>query len=142
MSDKLVLETLLDENTVLREFLGGIPDDLDLGSLEREAFTYLGEWRSAMKQGKDYGFAYRMGIKENVVDSEGDPATLIMYFVNPLVERGTVLSVEDNKDLIKNIKTLVSMTSLIQQMRYGENSVVCTLPPPEYMLNELLKDLG
>lgn len=102
---------------------------IDVGSLEKEAFDYLGEWN----YDKEKNYAYRLGIKKNFPDSEGDPATLFILFPAEMVLKGAE---HDYERMEKSAQQALEALVLMQSQ--AEKNVMGTyLRPPEYMIKEL-----
>jgi hypothetical protein len=113
-------------------------DNLELGSLDRDAFTHLGGWYSAMAP-DNYGFAYRIGIKEGVRDSEGDSATLMIMFFLPLARKGLKLDDIQLKNLESKAKTVLELS--VMQASSGYDNLLGTLvSPPKYMVDDFQRD--
>ena len=113
---------------------GEIP--VEIGSLEREAFSYIGDWNTYLDQ-QGYGLAYRFGIKEGFTDSEGDLATLVLHFANPVARRGMKMTTEIIQQQYERLKQFVQTFTMQAQQLYG-GSILSTNPePPQWMMKEL-----
>lgn len=115
----------------------------DIGSLERSALSYLGEWRKFQCSPDPYGFCYRFGVKQNVVgvkhnivDSAGDPCTVFLHFAVPWHREGYIPSQEKLVDLEKKISMMSFQSTVIFSKILG-TAVGVRANPPEYMLEEL-----
>ena len=133
------IKGLSNEPVRLREFKNGeLPVEI---ALRKEDFDYLGDWRIFM--GKDgYGFAYKFGIKKNVIDDENDPATLNFYFYDLLAKKGLSITPEKQKEQFGKLENAVKISTIVGHQVLAENLISYTLPAPDWMLKELQEILG
>lgn len=120
------------------EFIEFLGDQLpfEIGSLERRALSCLGEWNRCKMKDAPFGFYYRMGIKEKVIDADGDPATVFLYFVAPFTKEGHAMTPQKEATLDQML-TQLTQISAIAFSQYVGNSIVARVLPPDYMLEEL-----
>jgi hypothetical protein len=131
-------QTSTGETTVRLFSNGEFP--VKIGSLEREAFTTLGDWNMAMNK-KGYGMAYRMGIKEGLIDDEGDPTSAVMFFLSPLAERGLPMTPAIAKQQYEQFAYVAKIFTLQAQQLYGGNILSLTPQTPKWMFDELTEEL-
>jgi len=111
----------------------------DIGSLEREALSYLGDW-NFLRNKDGLGLVYRMGFKD-AVDDEGDPLLVIVNFNAPFRERGVPFNDEAKRgydECVQNASLQIANSLSLSV----PNVIVVSVPIPEYMrgeLEELLK---
>ncbi len=84
--------------------------------------------------------AYRMGIKYNFKDSDGDDATLIVHFFNPVYERGIEVTKERTEEIFNNCRKAMDIFAQKAAQLYG-SVVTVSMQPPEYMFKELEQTL-
>ena len=127
------------EPAIFRRFQ---PDEfpIEIGSLEREAFSYLGDWYQAMRP-DGYGVAYRVGVKEGITDQEGDLADLLILFGTPLAKRGLEVSDDIADVLCKQSGTAMEMM-VMQASNSHANLLAILMQPPDYMFRELQEQLS
>jgi len=115
---------------------------LNINCLEKGSFDYLGEWRVGMNP-EGNGIAYRMGVREGVVDDEGDRATLIMHFACPLLSKGVKMDMEElQRKFEESMRQMmeISTIQIYQKTRHNVMSVKPDIPPWMMQdLEELLK---
>jgi len=118
------------------------PDEfpIEIGSLEREAFFYLGDWSQKMRA-DGYGVAYRIGIKKGITGQEGDLADLVILFGTPLARRGLKVSDDIASALYKQLGTVMEKM-IIQASNSHDNLLGVLMPPPDYMFRELQEQLS
>ncbi len=109
---------------------------IDVGSLEREAFSYVGNWMT-MLDGQGYGIVYRLCTKEDFKDDEGDPNILVLHFAMPAVRRGKKMPDEIAIQKLEQLKKVVQMFTIHAKQTYGDNILSIALEPPEWMRSEL-----
>lgn len=109
---------------------------VDLGGLEREAFSYIGEWKVYMKPA-GYGLAYRMASKEGVIDVEGDSNTVIFHFVTPTARRGIEMTEERQTEIYRDAQVIAEQYTVIAHQFLDENIVTVMRSPPEWMGKDL-----
>ena len=120
----------------LAEFSGDkLP--FEIGSLERHALTYLGDWRKFQQRGEHFGFYYRMGIKQGVMDADGDPATVFLHFVAPFTKEGHAMTPQVQATIDKGLVRLIQTTTVAFSQVTG-NAVGVRAQPTEYMVRELV----
>jgi len=133
----------IDENGrhKLTLFDSGQPLPFDIGSLERKDLSYLGDWMTMTNPADGFGLFYRFGVKDGIIDAEGDPATVFLHFAVPYVQRGQ----EATPELLGNIEAAIgSMIRQTTRMFSGElgNAIGVRAEPPEYMIKELTDLIG
>jgi len=107
----------------------------DIGGLERDAFTYLGDWGIFMSD-DGYGIAYRLGIKYGIIDQEGDPTTLFLHFGLPIKRKETTWNDEAIGRQYENFKKVIK-DSTVMFAEVLDNVTAFNPNPPEYMIREL-----
>ena len=107
----------------------------EIGSLEREAFTYLGKWMIIMSD-DGYGMAHRLGIKDGVIDQEGYPTTLFLHFGLPIKRKENELNDEAIGRQYENFKKIIKASTVMFAEDLG-NVAAFNPDPPEYMIREL-----
>lgn len=112
------------------------PLPFQIGSLEREALRYLGDWMTIAKPNESFGFFYRFGVKEEVLDADKESATVFLHFVVPYVQRGRVATPETLEALETAVGTVIQQTTRIFSGMLG-NAIGVRAEPPEYMMREL-----
>lgn len=120
----------------LTEFLGGL-FPFEIGSLERHALSYLGYWKRVKNREEHFGFHYRMGIKEGVIDADGDPATVFLHFVAPFTKEGHPMTPQIQATLDQRLAQMIQV-STIALSQAVDNAVGIRISPPDYMLRELV----
>ena len=105
-----------------------------IGSLDKESFDYLGGWRIYLNG--SYGFAHRLGIKKNYVDSEGDKSVLFLHFIYNVKEVGKPEVVDITDCYNRNIEKVVTESTVIFA-NLVDNAVGAVMDPPKYMVDEL-----
>jgi hypothetical protein len=124
----------------LTEFAGdALP--FEIGSLERTALTYLGDWQTVKYREQPFGFYYRLGIKEGVIDADGDPATVLLHFAAPFAKEGHAITPQMQATLEQNLVMLIR-TSTVAVSQIVDNAVGVRVSPPDYMLRELVAGLS
>lgn len=109
----------------------------DLGNLEREALSYLGEWKKFQESGAPFGFYYRMGIKQGVIDADGDPATVFLHFVAPFTKGGQVMTPQIQTTLDQKLTQMIQKSTITFSQEV-DNAIGIRVSPPDYMLRELV----
>lgn len=109
----------------------------EIGSLERHALSYLGDWKSVKSREGHFGFYYRMGIKERVIDADGDPATVFLHFVAPFTKKGHAVTPQIKTTLDQKLAQMVRV-STVAFSQTVDNAVGIRVSPPDYMLRELV----
>ena len=105
----------------------------------REYFTHLGPWRHQIYS-EGIGWAYRVGIKDNFLDSKGNLAVLIILFSTALSNQKNVPDKIIEKILNQaNEEAIESMAKAATSI--CDNVVAAIQNPPEYMLKELEESL-
>ena len=133
------IEGVSDEPTRLREFKNGeFPVEI---ALRKSDFDYLGNWKIFMSE-EGYGLAYRLEIKNNVIDDEDDPATLTFNFYNLLARRGLSMTPEKEKEQFKKLEQVVQVYTILCHHGFAENMISYTVPAPDWMFKELQDSLG
>jgi len=125
--------------SLMREFQSG-EITVDFGGLEREDFDYLGNWMFLNNSNPEWEIAYRVGLKNDFTDTDGDPATLALHFYAPIVARGARMEDDAKKDLATKLENLLRMfTMQTQQAGYGNdgNMVSAFVDLPDWMMGEL-----
>lgn len=127
--------------TEIAEFWG---DDIpsDVGSVERQELSYLGDWHMAQQNGAHFGLYYRVGVKENVLNSEGNPTTAYIAFIVPFTEKGTAMTPEIRAAIDNMAATTVAISTAMISKERGEDIMGLVASPPEYMVRELVDLLG
>ena len=133
------IKGIAEEPARLREFKNGeFPVEI---ALRKEDFDYLGNWKIFM--GEDgYGIAYKLGIKNNVIDDENDPATLTFHFYNLLAKKGFSMTPEKEKEQLGKLEEVVKIFTVLGHHAFAENVISYTLPSPDWMFKELQESLG
>ena len=109
---------------------------VEIGSLEREALSYIGKWNIFMdKQG--YGIAYRLAVKEGLKDDEGDPVTLVLHFASPIARRGLKMTPEIVQQHYEKLRQVMQIFTMQAHQSYGENILSISPEPPKWMMGEL-----
>ena len=120
----------------LTEFSGGqLP--FEIGSLERHALSYLGDWKRFQSRGDYFGFYYRIGIKERVIDADGDPAKVFLHFVAPFTKEGHAMTPQIQATLDQKLAQMIQTTTVAFSQAV-DNAVGVRVSPPDYMLRELV----
>jgi hypothetical protein len=109
----------------------------EIGGLNRENFAQLGDWYEA-RMADGCGFAYRIGVKEGVRDSEGDLATAMIMFWLPFA-RGRKPDDAAIKSL-ENVARRIVTATIVQYSNFYDNLVGMLCSPPKYMIDDLKKD--
>ncbi len=113
------------------EYLG------EIGSLEKEAFTFVGKWQ--VHAGQDgYGIAYRIAVKKDQIDYEGHMADFVFHFAVPIADRGLQWSEERLRYHFEKANKGMGQFTVSAHQETGKNIVSCFKnPPPQWMLDEL-----
>ena len=119
----------------LKLFIGGEAQQPILGSLERTAFSYLGPWNRVQRK-EGHGIMYKLGIKNSIIDAEGNPAVGLFVFYAPFVQRGTPVPPEFEQQVQADIKTLTEQIALAYSSTTS-NVVAAAAGPTGEMLTEL-----
>ncbi|MBI4144226.1 hypothetical protein HY486_03180 [Candidatus Woesearchaeota archaeon] len=88
-----------------------------------------------------YGIACRVGVKGGIIDSEGDPADLLIFFGTPLAKRGLELSDEVANVLYKQLSGVMQKVVINASESY-DNLLAVLMQPPDYMFRELQESLS
>jgi hypothetical protein len=107
----------------------------ELGDLSRNSFAYLGQWQHERYQ-DGTGWAFRLGIKKGVIDSEGDPATLMVLFPVGLVPKGYTPRESLEAKLKAASRAVVERLTIAAAQTY-DNVMTVVQNPSEEMLREL-----
>jgi len=112
--------------------------DEEIDLLTPDKFSYLGDWQSAMFP-TEIGTIYRIGLIDNLRDSDGDKFELHFYFGLPIASRGRgmtedeiQLSMESLRDIAKDATASYSREEDVHVRTYIST-------PPSYMIDELRK---
>jgi hypothetical protein len=112
----------------------------DIGSLESDAFNLLGEWQEFVRP-DGYGLIYRLGIKDGLVDHEGDPMRLFCFFAAPIGTNGKKVTPEIAKEINGALQRLIHQSSL--HFSASHDNVVCMhVTMPAYMIEDLKQRFG
>jgi hypothetical protein len=139
-TEKLATSEELEKGDILFRVYEGSELEKDkcpikLGSLEKQAFSYLGNWHLFMNK-KGYGLAHRLGTKENILDSDGDLATLFLHFYSPIAKRELKMTKEIVDKQVELLRRNINTFTMKAQETYGSVISICT-NPPEWMFKEL-----
>jgi hypothetical protein len=110
----------------------------EIGSLERSAFSVLDDWEIRCSDG--FAFAYRIGVKEGIIDNEGKRVVLVVYFAVPLTRKGEETNpglIQQNSEKVSTLLHALMAKSLLSIPEYAHNVVAISSQPPDYMLSEL-----
>jgi len=107
---------------------------IEVGSLEREAFSELGEWYFLDKT--TFDIAIKMGIKYNFIRFTKESANLIILFGAYLSKVNGSLNEDMIKEGDKTLKDMLNAIIIDASYRYG-NVIGVVKNPPQYMLDEL-----
>ncbi len=124
------------------EFTEFPADDLpfEIGSLERAAFSKLGDWSRLKKENETFGFYYRVGVKEKIRDARGDLATCYLHFVVPFTKEGYLMTPQIQLEVEQRTRLMICLTARLMSEKLGNVLSVGVVPPP-YMLEELVRML-
>src|SRR3989344_571600 len=113
----------------LTEFSGGqLP--FEIGSLERYALSYLGDWKTVKSKKEHFGFYYRMGIKDGVIDADGDPATAILHFVAPFIREGHAMTPQIQATLDQRVARAIQLSTIVLSQTV-DNTIGIRVSPPD-----------
>jgi len=110
----------------------------ELEDISRESFVHLGDWYSAMRE-DGCGVAYRIGVKEDVIDSDGDPATAMIMFFTPIAQRDKWID-DAKSSHLEGMARRVLEAAVIQASAIYGNVMGVLRHPPEYMLGDLKRE--
>jgi hypothetical protein len=113
---------------------------IKIGNIERKDFSYLGDWYQMMRP-DGYGIAYRIGIKEGIIDQEGDLGDLLIIFGTPVAKHGLEISNDLVSVLYKQLGS-VMQTAVMRASNSHDNLLATLMPPPDYMIKELQEKLS
>ncbi|GEM_PF-6306223 len=119
----------------LTEFTGGQPP-FEIGSLERQALSYLGNWTRVKKRDEPFGVYYRFGVKGGVIDEDGDLVTVFLHFSAPFTKEGHAMTPEIQATLDQKLDKMIEITTVTFSHVVG-NALGVRVSPPDYMLREL-----
>ena len=111
----------------------------DIGDLSRGAFDYLGNWRLFLRH-REYGVAYRFGVKSGKIESEKGLSAILVHFYLPITERGHTFIDEEKEFIEENLKALVRIAGQMWCMapkNIGRIAISTLASPPDYMIKEL-----
>lgn len=108
----------------------------EFGKLKKDEFTYLGDWLQIMNP-DGYGILYRLGVKNEVIDDEGDSTTILFHFYIPIAISGYKLADKDYVNIQDFLRTFVMKSTLKLQQKEQDNITGIALNPPEWMIEEL-----
>lgn len=129
------------EPIVVKRFAPG-ESGRDFSKIKREELSYLGEWNRVMEQ-EGYGVMYRLGIKDGERDSDGDLASLVLFYAVPFAKRGMEMTSTIEERLYAGVRNVMEQSVLRMSMNPDCPTIVAALvAPPEYMLKELKKLYG
>lgn len=112
---------------------------IDLNNLQKSSLDYLGDFSTA-RDNEGYGIIYRLGIKYNVLDNEGDTAMLFLHYYTPFVEKGIEMNKDAEGKQEESIKKFNSLFALHMENMFGvENVISVSTPMPKWMIGELEK---
>lgn len=115
----------------------------DFGDLTPDSFSFLGEWRFFENQQSDQlGFAYRLGVKEGIIDDEGDATTVIFHFIQPTMTSGQTISDEAFGKMHIMLEKVMQIFAVKAHEAYGENITSIALDAPEWMVEEVQDPLS
>jgi len=106
----------------------------EMGSLERECLTHLGDWRTAAHP--QYGFFYRFAVKQGIVDSEGDPITAFLHFIVPYHHKDHEMKPDEYESIRTRIHLMLELSTK-QYAQYYDKVASAVVGTPAYMLEEL-----
>jgi hypothetical protein len=109
----------------------------EIGSLERQDLVHLGEWNRMQTGSSPYGLYHRLGIKDGVLDAEGDPATVFLHFAVPYSRAGHAMTPQALAELDATLDSVIK-ESTIRFSQEFPNTVGVRLAPPDYMLMDLV----
>jgi hypothetical protein len=108
----------------------------DLGSFERNALSHLGNWKRLKKDDEQFGFYHRLGVKHDIIDTVGNPATVFLHFFAPFTQEGYSMTPEIIETIESRIEIIVN-ESTIQFAQILDNVIGAMVSAPDYMLEEL-----
>lgn len=109
---------------------------IEIGSLEKEALSYVGEWNLVMRT-DGYGVAYRLAMKKDIYDDEGDPNTLCFFFGLPIAKKGLQITPEITQNLMQSLHHVMELFTIQAHEMYGNNVMSVSPETPSWMIREL-----
>lgn len=131
-----------DEGSYMAEQeLDKLPEGFKPEELTRERFSYLGDWKLFMDQ-EGRGLAYRVGVMSGLTDKEGDPMEIYFHFGVPICKKDRGLAEDELKEVYDKLRIVIRTASQMWSQAHRDLDVISlAIPPPEYMLEELKKEL-
>jgi hypothetical protein len=124
----------------IKKFRPGEFSFKSLGSLDRDAFNSLGAWNITDEK-NGHGVAYRVGIKENFEDPEGNLGELLVVFGMPLMGHMPEEDEERIKAKYEELKEYMRKR-IIEEACIVGYVTGAVLPAPDYMIKELKEELS
>jgi hypothetical protein len=111
----------------------------DAGSLERESFSEIGEWRNI--PGERCDIFFRTGVKYKFLNIHKNPSDLLIFFSVYVFPKG----INPTEDLLqredKMLREAIDSITLESASRRGFNLASIVMNPPQYMIDELQEQL-
>ena len=114
---------------------------IEVGSLERGAFSYLGDWDISMNN-SGCGVAYRHGLKCDFRDSEGELALLTLHFIASLSRNGQKSTQAMKQRYNQILYKFMKQFTIQMGQEFPGNIISTSLRPPEWMVDELKEILS
>lgn len=127
------------EPIVVKRFAPG-ESGRDFTKIKREELSSLGEWRQAIDQ-SGYGVAYRIGIKDGVRDSDGDLASLVLFYAIPIAKRGMEMTEAIKEKQYAAARKVMELSVLQMSMNPDCPPIVAALISPPEDICKGLKEL-
>ena len=134
------MQGLFEEASRMRMFKHGEKPPAEI-ALRKKDFDYLGNWITATDR-EGYGIFYRIGIRENVENDEGDIATLAFHFYVPFAKTGLKMTEEKEKEILGKLEKLIEISTIAGRFMFSGNMVGCLKSPPNWMIEELQEISG
>lgn len=111
--------------------------NIDIGSLDRESFSFLGHWIECL--GKDgYGFFYRIGSKSVNSLNRMAPEKAFILFYNYAVKKDKELTNGIANSISGNVRKITEeFSALYSKNNHGKRAAFIIHKTPEWMVSEL-----
>ncbi len=112
---------------------------VDISSLKKESFDYIGKWLE-IKVRPEWSLFYRRCKKSGLTDQDGDPKDLHVFFYALFVENGYMLQELELKNMYEDFKKTIQISTqlLSSSLENSGRSITSVITPaPDYMMKEL-----
>lgn len=112
-------------------------NNIDYLAFGPEDFTELKQWQILMSHDK-HGIAYRLGVKDGVYDSKGDPISLFLFYSQHLVRTGETMCEQEKRALDAYVRQHAKTATHLASRITGKDIICLVIDPmPSWLQHDL-----